>query len=92
MKKKVLLLVVSALVIVVSSIGYLLKLGHLAETGWESSSYPFWLTAIVFGALYCLHLGLNKKMHPFSHPVLWFVGVVPIAYGLFVGFMMGGFW
>ena len=89
MNKKIMLLIIAALLIAVSIIGKFVSIGHLSTLGWQSSSYPFWLFAIAWGLLYCAFL-YYKKLLPRQHPVLWLVGLIPIIYGIYVEVMMGG--
>jgi len=87
MKKK-LLIIISAVLIIVSIIGYALTIGYFNDTGWQQSPYPFWAFSIIWGILYCSILWI-KKIHPTVHPILWIVGLMPMFYGIYVGINMG---
>ena len=88
MKKRYIILVLGGLCSIFLFAGYILKIGHLAETGWESSSFPFWMPMIAFGVCYCGLLWF-KHLHFRAHPFIWLVGIAPMAGGLYIGYMMG---
>jgi hypothetical protein len=83
MKKALLILAIGAILIILSIAGNFLKVGHMEETGWEDSDYPFWLTMIGWGFFYCLLLWF-KKLHPKAHPILWLIGIIPLFVGIYI--------
>jgi len=89
MNKKILLIIIGALLVLVSISGNFVKVGHMQETGWEASDYAFWYFMIAWGILY-LALLFYKKLMPRAHPIMWLIGIIPLGAGLYIWAMVEG--